>query len=308
MIEVLFGESEAGSMKAAKNTVIIGGGDGPTYVWMAGKKGMPSREKTKEKTKEGTRESAERRWIEGSAHEVICLGFMLDIGDIKESTESEYRKNLIYSMYVQGQWGRNEDEDRELKRAGEVYCKELERLRSYLEEGEPIRIWYSDAPYSKCGFYELCTILQKYKNRVRTVKLPEYRICSNGTVSRQSWGEIAAEEFAEFLIYEKELTREEINRNSILWKLLREDNSPLRAVVNGTLMGVPEDFYDFLIWNSLTKEPVSEARFIGSLLGKNQIGISDQWYARRIDFFITQGKIKIAADSENKYARMICLP
>ena len=38
MIEILFGESEAASMKAAKNKVIIGTVNGPTAVWMAGKK------------------------------------------------------------------------------------------------------------------------------------------------------------------------------------------------------------------------------------------------------------------------------
>lgn len=30
-------------------------------------------------------------WIEGSVQEVVCLGFMLDIGDIKEPVDSLYR-------------------------------------------------------------------------------------------------------------------------------------------------------------------------------------------------------------------------
>ena len=38
MIEVLFGESEAASMKVAKNKIIVGTVNGPTSVWMAGKK------------------------------------------------------------------------------------------------------------------------------------------------------------------------------------------------------------------------------------------------------------------------------
>lgn len=36
MIEVLFGESEAASMKAAKSTVIAGHVNGPTSVWATG--------------------------------------------------------------------------------------------------------------------------------------------------------------------------------------------------------------------------------------------------------------------------------
>ena len=38
MIEVLFGDSEAASMKAAKNKIVLGKADGPTSVLIAGKK------------------------------------------------------------------------------------------------------------------------------------------------------------------------------------------------------------------------------------------------------------------------------
>ena len=61
MIEVLFGESEAASMKAAKSTVIVGHVNGPTSVWMAGKK-TPSES------------TAFTGWVEGTADEVVCLG------------------------------------------------------------------------------------------------------------------------------------------------------------------------------------------------------------------------------------------
>ena len=67
MIEIMFGESEAGSMKMAK------------------------------------------RHKDDSDEEVICLGFLLDIGDIRKPVDSIYRKKLIYSMYAQEQWGRDEE-------------------------------------------------------------------------------------------------------------------------------------------------------------------------------------------------------
>lgn len=55
LIEVLFGESEAASMKAAKSTIIKAKTDGPTSVWIAGKKKPPKREHS--------------GWIEGTAEE-----------------------------------------------------------------------------------------------------------------------------------------------------------------------------------------------------------------------------------------------
>ena len=217
MIEVLFGESEAASMKAAKSTVITGKADGPTAHWTDGKRKLPKRKNC--------------GWIEGTAEEVICLGFRLDIGDIREAVSSKYRKQLIYSMYVQEQWGK--EEDASFMELCDRYCDELQRLKAYLEAGESIRIWYSDAPYARCGFYHLCADLQKYQNDISFVKLPEYRLRpDHSIVSYQNWGEVAPEEFYGFLTCEKKLSREEIRMYAILWGILKEDNSPLRAVVN----------------------------------------------------------------------------
>lgn len=293
MIEVLFGESEAASMKAAKSMKIVGYVNGPTSVLVTGKKTPP------ERTFAG--------WVEGTSEDVVCLGFMLDIGSIKEPIDSPYRKNLIYSMYAQNQYVKNPEIDQELKLTGEVYLNELLRLKEYLENGETIRVWYSDTPYSICGFYSLCQILQKYKSEIHIVKLPEYMVRKTSIISYRNWGEVSAEEFAEFLTYESVLTKEEVRMYAQLWTELTEDNSPLRAMINGKVTGVSEDFYDFLIWKRLTRKPIKEARLIGDILGCFQIGMGDWWFARRIEHFIQQDKIKVINDSENKYARVICI-
>lgn len=293
MIEILFGDSEAATMKAAKNKIVIGTVNGPTSTFIAGKKVPPKKPFT--------------GWIEGTADEVVCLGFMLDVGDIKKPVDSRYREELIYSMYAQNQWGQNKEWDNELKKAGKVYINELFRLKQFLDNGEIIRIWYSDAPYSRCGFYHLCRILTKYDNEIRTVKIPEYIVRENSITSYKNWGEVAAEEFAGFLSYEKRLSKEEVRMYAILWSELIEDNSPLRSVINGKVLGVPEDFYDFQIWKRLTEKPVKEARLIGDILGYSQISVGDWWYAKRIEYYIQHKKIRIVEYSVSKYARMICL-
>ena len=294
MIEVLFGESEAGSMKAAKNKITGGKVNGPTSVWMAGEKTPPSKPFS--------------GWIEGTSEEVICLGFMLDIGNIREPVDSSYRKELIYSMYAQNQWEQDEEIEEELKKLADIYTTELKRLIKYLDNGEPVRIWYSDAPYSRCGLYSLSQILRKYENEISVVKLPEHIVQGKEIFSYQSWGDVSAEEFAGFLPYEKILSQEEVRMYAGLWSDLVEDNSPLRAVINGKVISVPEDFYDFLIWKWLKNVPTKEARLIGDILGHSQLGVGDWWYARRIEYYISQGRISIIQDSENKYARLISQP
>lgn len=269
MVDVLFGESEAGTMRDIK---------------------------------------LKHRRQSGGRDEVICLGFMLDAGDIKESVNSQYRKDLICSMYVQDQWGRDRELNEECQKLGDVYCNELKRLQEFLEKGESVRIWYSNAPYSICGFYHLCSLLQDYENETFVVRLPEYEVRQDHTiVSYSHWGEVSSEAFARYLPHEKRLSKMELKMYAWNWAELQEDNSPLRAVVNGRVLGVPEDFYDFLICKYITEKPVMEAYVIGEILGNNPFGVGDWWYAQRIEKLISQGKIKVIEDSEKKYARQICL-
>lgn len=292
MVEILFGESEAGSMKAAKNQIVSGTVNGPVSVWMAGKKMPPQRPFA--------------GWIEGTAQEVVCLGFMMDVGNIREPVDSLYRKELLNSMYAQNQWEQEEQMKEALKKIGDVYAEELLRLKRFLNHGEPVRIWYSHAPYSRCGLYSLCQILKDYENEIRGVELPEYVIQGKSITVYQNWGEVSAEEFAGFLPYEKIISRQEVRLYAVLWSELVEDNSPLRAVVNGRVLGVPDDFYDFQIWKCLTHQPVKEARLIGDILGRSQISVGDWWYAKRIEYYIRRGKIRVVEDSGNAYERVIC--
>lgn len=329
MVEVLFGDSEAQAMKAAKNKLVAGMVNGPVSVWMAGKKAPPKKPFT--------------GWIEGTSREVICLEFMMDVGNIREPTDSLYRKKLLCSMHRPDVPDDGKEMEDELKKIGDSNDKELLRLKEFLDQGESIRIWYSDAPYSRCGFYHLCQILEEHDNQIQAadlrapgggcaaahesqagafgihecmppnrrrtfaVSLPEYTVYEKSVCVHGNWGNIAAEEFAGFLPRERELSKEEVHFYASLWRDLVSDNSPLRAVVNGRVIGVPEDFYDFQIWSKLTLTPVKEGRLIGDILGCFRVSVGDWWYARRIESYIRQGKIRIVKDSPDRYARMICL-
>lgn len=230
----------------------------------------------------------------------------MDIGDIKQPVNSQYRKKLIFSLYALEQRGCGDVMEMEGRQISDAYCHDLERLQNDLSHGVPVRAWYSDAPYAICVFYHLCTLLREYENEVSAVKLPEYKLTSNTAILFQSWGEAAEEDFEEFLPYAKKLSKQEVQMYAGLWDDLREDNSPLRAVINGRVIGAPEDFYDFLIWDRLTEQPLKQAELIGDLIGEHQIGVSEWWYAKPIDDLIAQRKIRIIQNSPDKYARTIC--
>ena len=287
MIEVLFADSESASMKAAKSTVIYSKADSPTSAFISA---------DNEPSAVLARAFGECRegWLEGSADGVVCFGYRLDIGNIQKDIEGHYRKNLIFSML-------DMETEEEIQNYADSFMQ-MQRLKIYLEAGESIRIWYSNAPYSRCGLYHLCNILHCYENEIHLVELHGKTI-----VFYRNWGEVAAEEFAGFLSGERILSKEEIQMYAFLWNELVEENSPLRAMVNGKMMGVPENFYDFMIFNRLTTKPVKECRLIGDIIGHNQVSIGDWWYAKRIQHFIEEGLIKVLEDAKRPYARLICL-
>ena len=94
MIEVLFGESEAGAMRMAA-----------------------------------------RKYKKKLGNDVICLAFLLDIGNIQEAVDSTYRKNFIFNFYAQEQWGKDIEMESSLRKAGEAYQEELDRFKQYLQYG-----------------------------------------------------------------------------------------------------------------------------------------------------------------------------
>lgn len=265
MIEVLFGEADAGAMKIAK----------------------------------------EKGFIAGNSDSVICLAFMLDIGDIYKSVNSSYRKELIYNMYTQN--NNHKEYLDEIKKAVHLYDNEQRRLLDFISEGEPVRIWYSNTAYSMCGLYYVCSLMRNFNNNVSAIKMPDYVEVNNRIIEYKHWGAIIPEKFNDFLIYEKNLSPLLINSYSIKWQELKNDNSPLRANINGEIVGVPEDFYDFIIYKHSRKlGAVREISLIGDMMGNSTLGLGDFLYASRIDFMIKNGGLKIVKDDDIKYKRVIC--
>lgn len=262
MIEVLFGDSEAGAMKVALRSGKLG-------------------------------------------KDAVCLAFELDIGDIQKPVTSEYRARLLCDLLYAEQWGEDFEMKNELERLGSVYRFQLDKLERCIGDGEPIRVWYSSAPYSMCGFLWLCGELEGRGANVSVVRLPRVVVNGNTAVSYSSWGEVAPDKFPLFLKRERRLSPVEISVYAHCWSGLRRENAPLRAVVNGSVISAPASFYDFLIWKYLGNEPAAEAVLIGKILGENPLGVGDWWYARRIDKFIAENRIKIVRDSPRKYERIL---
>lgn len=282
MLEVVFSGSAKGAMKVAKNYKkenMLNGAIG--YI---GKK--PSK-KELEKQFEGEA-------IGGSSKDVVCIGFNLDIGDIACGIDSAERKKEFTRVF-----GSVSFKDSEIERFFSSQREDFKKLLSAAESGEHIRVWKSNAPFSACAFAFLCDALRNIECKISIISLPEYWERSDNTIqSSVDWGEISPGQFYRFLPLEREISNIEKHVQSRLWNDLKAENAPLRALVNGRLISVPEDFYDHIIIKNIPDREFVMAQLIGTILGKYPLGVGDGWYALRINKMIAENKLEIVADKD----------
>ena len=289
MIEVVFNDSEKGSMKFAQNYKNMFG----EAIGYIGEK--PSKAELKI--------DIEDQSIGGNSHNVVNIGFSLDVGDVSGTIDGDERQKVFRKI-----WGRFDFDIKEQEEFFRNQRKDMEKLLTAAQNGTPIRIWKSNAPYSSCGFYFVCHMLRNIECNISIVSLPEHKkISDNEIVTYSNWGEVDASKFYQFLPLEKQISQIEKRVIINYWNDLIIENAPLRAIINGKLISVPENFYDFIITKNLPEDDFIMARFIGKLLGKYSLGISDSWYALRIDKMIEENKLVVVEnrDSSHPYGKVL---
>jgi hypothetical protein len=143
MLEVVFSDSEKGSMKVAKNynaKTMLGGANG--YI---GKK----------PTKAELEKHFEGQSVGGNSQDVVNIGFFLDIGGISGEIDGNERQDIFRKL-----WGRFVFDKKEQEQFFQNQRRDMEKLLSAAKDGIPIRIWKSNAPYSACGFHFVCHLLE----------------------------------------------------------------------------------------------------------------------------------------------------
>jgi hypothetical protein len=291
MLEVVFSDSVKGSIKVAKNYDSKNMRSGA--VAYIGEK--PTRAQLEE--------VYEGQALGGSSQDVVCISFALDIGDVSGEPCGVERQGVYKKLF--GMYGIDEEECLDYFNRQK---KDIEKLISYAEEGKSIRIWYNTAPYSLAGFYFVCHLLRNIDCEINTVFLPSLiKESDNKIINYTDWGEIRPGKFYEFLSYEKTLSDIEKKNYSTLWNDLVTENAPLRAIVNGHLISVLEDFYDFILLSNIPEGEFMMARFIGTILGHYRLGIGDSWLAIRIEKMIEDGKLDIVEikDESHPYSKVL---
>lgn len=291
MLEVVFSDSVKASMRAAKNY--------DKKAWLGGAIGYVGRKPTKEELEK----QFEGEAIGGDRNDVVCIGCNLDIGDIAGEFDGAERKDVFVWVY-----GFVRFEDSEIEQFFNAQREDFERLLSAAKNGKPIRAWKSNAPFCACAFAFLCDALLDIDCELSVVELPAYwETSENAMQSCNDWGELSPGQFYRFLPLERRVSAIEKHLQRDVWRTLMAENAPLRAMVNGRLISVPEDFYDHIILQNIPDGDFVMAQLIGAILGKHALGVGDGWYALRIKKMISENKLEVVGekDASHPYGKIL---
>ncbi|EGW39295.1 DUF3658 domain-containing protein [Desulfosporosinus sp. OT] len=300
MIEIVFSDSACGSLKMAQHYgegKYQGGCIGVIVSHADGRK--PTKEEVEAARREA-KEKARLAWesatpLGGNTADIYGFNLVLSVGDISENQPGIKRKQTlehIYSVFPN---------DEGYQAAQEMFKRVKEDLKTVQERaavGESLRIWYSNQPDEMCGFYWFMGQLNQWKvhgKQVSIVKLPEWEADEKGNIlQKSSWGEVGPGEWHRYLALQKPVPPVFEKSCATHWQELQRENAPLRATLNGQLLSAPETLYDDFIFREIAAEgeEFQEAKVIGRVIGKYQLGIGDSWVAFRIEEMIREGKLE----------------
>ena len=247
----------------------------------------------------------------GNPADVFGLNLALSVGDISEEQPGVRRQQaleMLFSVYP----------SKERKSAArdivQAVHRNLDALQLRASAGEAMRVWYSNQPDDLCGLYWLMEQLRLWKaqdGELYLIKLPEWETAGKNTIEhKSSWGDVAPEEWRKYL--DLQISAPPVFRMSCatIWRELQSENAPLRALLNGQLVSVPESIYDSFILREIEEEAEEfrEAMVIGRVLGKYHLGIGDAWVALRIEEMIRAGMLEAISDADEDapfYHRML---
>ena len=313
MVEIVFSDSAGGSLKSAQHYgegKYYGGAFGVIISHSDGSK--PT--KTEIKTVQREFEEKERRaWekavpLGGDSSDVFSFNLAWSVGSIADSSVGLERLAVLERLFSIC--------PEDVGKPAELYqsaIKNLDAIRNRAENGETLRMWYSNQPDEICGLYWLMNLLESWKQpsiKIVIVKLPEWEVEKATTIRYNGWGEVEPGKWHSCLDMQRAVPEALLHAIASHWAELQKENAPLRAVINGRLQSVPENFYDDFILReiALEKNEFHEANLIGRILGKYQLGIGDGWLALRIEEMIRAGKLGIvssAPEGRPSYRRIL---
>lgn len=317
MIEIVFSDSAHGNLKMAQHC-----GEGVyqssnAHVFVSADDDDAPAEEDVYAAQQKFEKQMQAEWeaatpMGGNPADVYGFNYVLSIGDISENMpDIERRKVLAWLYSVYPDFNDEAAFTEEMTKKGKAV---LDEILTRAMSGETVRIWYSNHPDELCGLYWFMSQINPLKlqsGQILLVALPDYEPLEDGTViTHTGWGGVKPGEWHRYTVLQKAAASAFCKECASLWKSLQKENAPLRAVLNGRLVSMPETLYDAFILREIEAEgsEFHEAMLIGRILGKYKLCIGDAWLAQRIEVMISEGRlapVTVAAPDRPIYHRKL---
>ena len=231
-----------------------------------------------------------RRWEEatplgGSREDVFDLGLDMHICGISGLNDLEARMASFRKLIADHPQGDVEA----LQRSSHEYgLKDLEACIRRAKTGEHIRIWYADAADERCNMMWLVWSLRQAGVPAEQV----LRVCV------PSWEGVRPGDYHKLAGGQQALSPAEMDGIAGTWAKLMEENAPLRALVEGEIVSVADDFYDEVILAQARAmgQPLQQNWLIGEL-ARRYPGMDEDWLVTRMEVLFADGRLAALEDS-----------
>lgn len=180
----------------------------------------------------------------------------------------------------------------------------LMTTKQYLSDGHNIRLWLSNTANDRCGLYWFCDFVKNYANTISIVMCPGFEYSHSGQTAsvNKSWASFSDLKFvASFASAAHILDLQERAAYAREWSLLVRDNAPLRILIDDSIVGVEESFFDNIILGFIAGEPQKQVTVMGKMLGKWQGGCDVAFISMRIEHLVSTGKVKVCEENVDEH-------
>jgi len=292
LLEVAFSESVAGSLKYAigrKKGDIVENGAVAVFCDDPQEKEQILAEMQKPKIWQGGE-------IEGRSCDVVSLHLQLDFGDLSAlQDDPAVRKDALDELF--GQYpGVSDDLIASAKQAlGRIF------------EADEIRMWIGeqDACDIAAAFW-VCHLLRRKDFRLQIVYIPMLAQEGKAVCRFGGAGDLEPEKLSLHADAAHEITPEMKRYMANRWCEIKEENAPLRMMVNGMLTGVPENIYDRVLKASAPEGEFRLGMMIGRALDSTR-GVGDSILNLRVTKWLADGTLETvsAAKDGSPYSAVV---
>lgn len=238
----------------------------------------------------------------GDARDVLCPELMLSVGSLRDFPPQTGRAGVLRELYQTLRPRADGDAEAQARYNREA----LEKLRDAAETGQPVRVWTAAAAEGWCLFLLAMWMLQSARGPVSAVCVPLLQPRPDGTLcALRSLGELTPQQWRTFLPLEQPVDPAQRRAWAHGWQAAEQESAPLRVMLNGTLAGVPEHFFDSLLWESLpAKKTFSAGEAVGRALVRLP-GVPDAVLAGRLRRWTEQGRLQVLQAAEYYYGTVL---